>query len=187
MAPFAFILGLYAVTSGLGLTLLVSSVAKMIEARDRTQPYWVHTCWLAFLFVVNVTSWLSLWAVKGHSTWSIFEALLLLLVPILLYIVSYLAVPDFDDADNLDLRIHYFKQAGWMQGLLLLALLSASIGVRAIEGRWNIALADVLRFVAMVTLVPGIVSRRPAIHATQMIVLMLILVVALLRVADPIA
>ena len=83
MAPFAFILGLYAVTSGLGLTLLVSSVAKMIEARDRTRRYWVHTCWLAFLFVVNVTSWLSLWAVRGHQTWSIFEDLLLLLIPIL--------------------------------------------------------------------------------------------------------
>lgn len=59
---------LYAVTSGLGLTLLVSSVAKMIEARNRTRRYWVHTCWLAFLFVVNVTSWLSLWAVKAHPT-----------------------------------------------------------------------------------------------------------------------
>ena len=187
MAPFQFILGLYAVTSGLGLTLLVSSVAKMIEARNRTQRYWVHTCWLAFLFVVNVTSWLSLWAVKEHPTWSIFEALLLLLIPILLYIVSYLAVPNFDVADNLDLRSHYFRQSGWMQGLLLLALLSSSVAVRAIEGRWDISLADVLRFAAMVTLLPGIVSRRPAIHATQMIVLMLILIVALLRVADPIA
>jgi hypothetical protein len=187
MAPFPFILSLYSVTSGLGLTLLVSSVAKMIEARDRTRRYWVHTCWLAFLFVVNVTSWLSLWVVRDHQTWSILEALLLLLVPILLYTVSYLAVPNFDDAANLDLRIHYFRQAGWMQGLLLLALLSGSMAVRAIEGRWNITLADVLRFAAMVTLLPGIVSRRPAIHATQMIVLILILVVALLRVAEPIA
>ena len=187
MAPFAFILGLYAVTSGLGLTLLVSSVAKMIEARDRTRRYWVHTCWLAFLFVVNVTSWLSLWAVKDHPTWSIFEALLLLLIPILLYIVSYLAVPDFDDAHNLDLRVHYFKQSGWMQGLLLLAVVSGSVAVRAIEGRWDISLADVLWFAAILTLLPGIVSRRPAIHATQMIVLMLILVVTLLQVAEPIA
>ena len=187
MNPFQFILGLYAVTSGLGLTLLVSSVAKMIEARNRTQRYWVHTCWLTFLFVANVTSWLSLWAVRGHPAWSVFEALLLLIVPILLYIVSYLAVPNFDDADNLDLRIHYFRQSGWMQGLLLLAVLSGSIGVRAIEGRWNISLADVLRFAAMVTLLPGIVSRRPAVHATQMIVLMLILAIALLQVAEPIA
>ena len=109
MAPFAFVLGLYAVTSGLGLTLLVSSIAKMIEARDRTRRYWVHTCWLAFLFVVNVTSWLSLWAVKDHPNWSIFEALLLLLVPILLS-TPYLAVPDFDDADNLDLQLHYFRR-----------------------------------------------------------------------------
>jgi len=54
---------------------------------------------------------------------------LLLLVPILLYIVSYLAVPNFDDADNLDLRIRHFRQSGWMQGLLLLARLSGSIAV----------------------------------------------------------
>lgn len=89
----------------------------------------VHTCWLAFLLVVNVTSWLSLWASREHPTWSIFEALLLLLVPILLYIVSYLAVPNFDDADKFDLRIRHFRQSGWMQGLLLLARLSGSIAV----------------------------------------------------------
>jgi len=89
----------------------------------------VHTCWLAFLLVVNVTSWLSLWASREHPTWSIFEALLLLFVPILLYIVSYLAVPNFDDADKFDLRIRHFRQSGWMQGLLLLARLSDSIAV----------------------------------------------------------
>ena len=158
----------------------------MIEARNRTQRYRVHTCWLAFLFVVNVTSWLGLWAVKEHPTWSIFEALLLLLIPILLYIVSYLAVPNFDVADNLDLRSHHFRQSGYEGTAPARAALRLD-GVRAIEGRWDISLADVLRFAAMVTLLPGIVSRRPAIHATQMIVLMLILVVALLQVAEPIA
>ena len=84
MKAFQFILSLYSIVAGLGITVLVRGVGQMIEARDRMRPYWIHSCWLVFLFVINVASWLSMWDARDHPTWTILEALLLLLVPMFL-------------------------------------------------------------------------------------------------------
>ena len=70
--------------------------------------------------------------------------------------------------------------------MLFLSLMSGSIATRVIEDRWDIGLGDALRIVAMLVLVPGIVSDRPRVHAAQVLCLMILLVVALLRVASPI-
>jgi len=186
MKAFQFILSLYSIVAGLGITTLVRGVGQMIEARDGVRTYWVHSYWLILLFAVNVTSWLSMWDVRDHGVWTVLEAFLLLLIPIFLYIVSYLAVPDLDKSDQRDMRAYYFRHAKWMQAMLLLALMSGSIAVRVIEGRWDIGLGDALRIAAMLVLVPGIFSRRPRLHSAQMLCLMVLLVVALQRVAAPI-
>lgn len=186
MKAFQFILSLYSIVAGLGITVLVRGVGQMIEARDRVRPYWIHSCWLVFLFVINVASWLSMWDARDHPTWTVLEALLLLLVPMFLYIVSYLAVPDPDKGGQCDMRGYYFTHSKWMQGMLFLSLMSGSIATRVIEDRWSIGLGDALRIVAMLVLVPGIVSDRPRLHAAQVLCLMMLLGVALLRVASPI-
>jgi hypothetical protein len=53
---FEFLLTLYAIVAGLGVSLLVRSIGQMIEGRDRVRLYWVHTCWLALIFVSHVVS-----------------------------------------------------------------------------------------------------------------------------------
>jgi hypothetical protein len=186
MKAFQFILSLYSIVAGLGITTLVRGVGQIIEARGRVRPYWVHSCWLLCLFAVNVGSWLSLWNVREHALWTPLDAFLLLLIPIFLYVVSYLAVPDLDESEQLDMRAYYFTHSRWMQGMLFLSLLSGSIATRVIEDRWDMGLGDVLRIVAMLVLLPGIVSDRPRLHAAQMLCLILLLVVALQRVAIPI-
>src|SRR6187549_1253077 len=54
---FEFIVGLYAIIAGLGISLLVQSVGQLIEARQRVKLYWVHTVWIALIFVAHVSSW----------------------------------------------------------------------------------------------------------------------------------
>jgi hypothetical protein len=186
MKAFQFILSLYSIVAGLGITVLVRGVAQMIEARDRVRRYWVHSCWIVILFVVNVASWLSMWDVRDHATWTVLEALLLLLVPMFLYIVSYLAIPDPDNDDQLDMRAYYFMHSKWMQAMLFLSLMSGSTATRVIEDRWDMGLGDALRIAAMLALLPGIASDRPRVHAAQVFFLVILLVVALLRVVNPI-
>ena len=113
------------------------------------------------------------------------EALLLLLVPMFLYIVSFLADSKTRTSlDQRDMRAIYFAHSRWMQGMLFLSLLSGSIATRVIEDRWNMGFGDALRISAMLVLLPGLVSNRPRVHAAQ-VFLLLILVLTLLRVSVP--
>jgi len=111
MSAFNFLMGLYTIVAGLGVSVLVRSIGQLIEARDRVLLYWVHSCWVALIFVAHVVSWFALWRFVDHSPWTVMQALLLLAVPILLYLISHLAVPELDDHRVHDLREHYYRYA----------------------------------------------------------------------------
>jgi len=183
---FEFLMALYAIVAGLGVSLLVRSVGQMIEARDRLQLYWVHSCWIALVFVAHVVSWFALWRFAEHTPWTVLQALLLLCVPILLYLISHLAVPELDDGRTHDMREYYYHHGRWMQGLLLAVLVSGAAAQLVIEGRPDFSGAGSVRAAAAIILVPGIVSGRPVIHATQAVLLVLVMLYAISYVARPI-
>ena len=186
MSIFEFLLALYAIVAGLGVSLLVRSVGQMIEARDRVRLYWVHTCWIALVFIGHVVSWFALWRYAGHAPWTILQALLLLCVPILLYLISHLAVPELEDDRVHDMREYYFRHARWTQGLLLAVLVAGALAHLVIEGRLDLSGARGVRAAMAAILVPGIISRHPTVHAVQAALLLLIMLVAVSYVARPI-
>jgi hypothetical protein len=186
LSVFEFLLALYAIVAGLGVSLLVRSVGQMIEARDRLRLYWVHCCWLALIFVAHVVSWFALWRFAGHAPWTVLQALLLLLVPILLYLISHLAVPELDDECVHDMRDYYYRHVRWTQGLMLGVLAAGAAATQVIEGRQDLSLPGVVRLSMVAVLVPGIFSRRPAVHAAQALLLVVAMIIAVSFVAAPI-
>ena len=74
MTVFEFLLALYAIVAGLGVSLLVTSVGQLIEARDRVRLYWVHSCWIALTFVGHVVSWFTIWRFHEHAPWTVLQA-----------------------------------------------------------------------------------------------------------------
>ena len=186
MSIFEFLMALYAIVAGLGVSLLVRSVGQMIEARDRVQLYWVHSCWIALIFVAHVVSWFALWRFADHTPWTVLQALLLLCMPILLYLISHLAVPELEDGRTHDMREYYYRHGRWMQGLLLAVLVSGTSAQLFIEGRPDFTGAGGVRAAAAVILLPGLVSRRPAVHATQAGLLVMVMLYAISYVAQPI-
>ena len=186
MSIFEYLLTLYAIVAGLGVSLLVRSVGQMIEARERIQLYWVHTCWIGLVFVAHVVSWFVLWRFSQHSPWTILEALLLLGVPILLYLVSHLAVPELDDDRKHDLRTYYYRHARWIQGLMLAALVDGAFAQFLIEGRWDFSGARGIRAALLLVLLPGTISDHPKLHGAQAVMLMLVMAIAVAFVLQPI-
>jgi len=187
VSAFEFLLVLYSIVAGLGISLLVRSVGQVIEARDRVRLYWVHTCWVALIFVSHVVSWFGLWGYVHNQSWTVLQALLLLCVPMLLYLVSHLAVPELDDERPHDLREYYFRHARWMQGLLLAVILAGALAHYVITGQFDFAGGRGIRAALAAILIPGIVSLRPAVHAVQAALLLLVMAVAVSYVAQPIS
>ena len=184
MSLFEFLVTLYAIVTGLGLTLLVRSLGQMLESRRKTRLYWVHTCWLAIMLVGYVVVWFQLWSYRQVASWTLLEGLLLLSVPIALYLVSHLAVPELEDGAEHDMRSYYYDHHRLLQGLLALAVVLSTVAAGLILNRWAPGESWLaVRLVALAVLIPGIVSRRPQVHAAQVVVLMILLsfVVAELR------
>jgi hypothetical protein len=183
---FEFLLALYAIVAGLGVSLLVTSVGQMIEARERVRLYWVHCCWIALTFVAHVVSWFTIWRFRDHAPWTVLEALLLLSAPILLYLISHLAVPDLEDDRVHDLRDYYFRHARWTQGLLLGVVVVGALSHFVIEHKFDLSGGRGVRASLILILLPGIVSLNPRLHAAQAVLLVVVLAVAASYLSQPI-
>ena len=185
MSQFEFLLALYAIVAGLGLSLLVRSIGQMIEARDRVRLYWVHTCWIAIAFVGHVVSWFTLWSYVGHAPWTVLQALLLLCVPILLYLISHLAVPELEDGVTHDMRAYYFRHARWIQGLALGVVLAGALIHVVIEGRLDVSAPRAVRLATAAIVIPGIFTLNPKVHSAQAALLLLVMLIAVSYVTEP--
>jgi len=177
MSVFEFLLALYVIIAGLGLSLLVRSVGQMIEYRDGVRLYWVHTVWLLLIFVVHVVTWYALWRFRSHAPWTLLQVLLLLLMPILLYLVSHLAVPELSDETTRDMRAYYYRHSTWMHALMLGVIFAGSAAQIGIEGRMDLSRGGLLRSAAAACLISGLFSRRPTVHAVEAVLLLAVIVV----------
>jgi hypothetical protein len=186
MSLFEFLVTLYSIVTGLGLTLLVRSLGQMLESRRKTRLYWVHTCWLAIMLISYVMVWFQLWSYRNIESWSLLEGLLLLSVPIALYLVSHLAVPELEDGQVHDMRVYYYEHHRLLQSLLALSVVLSMLAAGMILDRWSMEAWLATRLGILALLVPGIVSRRPRVHALQAVVLLSLLFVAVLELRRPI-
>ncbi len=189
MDLFEFVVSFYVVIAGLGVTLLVRSIGQMIESRERVQLYWVHSCWLAVIFVLHVNSWFTLWSYRDLSSWTVGQLLLLLSVPITLYLASHVSVPEIveDSPVRHDMRQYYFERHRSLLGLLALSALF-NLGCEYLLLRANVfTLANWLRLAGLGILLAGTLSARPRVHAAIALAVLAMLAYALGVLDDPIA
>ena len=166
MTVFEFVVSLYVVIAGLGVTLLVRSIGQMLEARRRIAFYWVHTSWLAFIFLLHVNSWFTLWDYRDLASWTVGQFLLLLSVPTLLYLVSHVAVPEIGEgADRYDMRRYYYDRHRLILGLLAISVVFTLANEYHLAGRDMLTTATGVRLGGLGLLLAGIASHRPAVHA----------------------
>ncbi|KAA9131416.1 hypothetical protein F3N42_08840 [Marinihelvus fidelis] len=189
MSLFEFIVGFYVVIAGLGVTLLVRSVGQMIESRDHIKPYWIHSCWLAFIFVMHVNSWFMLWAYRDQPSWSVAQLLLLLSVPILLYLASHVSVPEIPERsdERFDMRFYYYRRHSILFGLLALSTTLSLVSEYLLLEHARYSWLNLLRGLGLVLLVAGLVSRRPAVHVTITVIALGILICGLTFIGRPIS
>jgi hypothetical protein len=165
---------LYSIVAGLGISKLLEGIADMIEARRRVRLYWMHTAWLAIILMAHVTSWFALMRFAKGAHWTVFNAILALCMPLLLYLVSDLVVPDLDDDQQLDLREYYYRNCRWFASLMIGFVVLGSAVQIAVEHRVDATEGGPLRLLAFIALIGGVSSRKPAVQAAQAIALLAI-------------
>jgi hypothetical protein len=163
---FEFVVGFYVVIAGIGVTLLVKSVGQMTESRDRIQLYWVHSCWLVFVFFAHVNSWFTLWAYHDQPSWRVGQLLMLVSVPILLYLASHVSVPEISEGtpDTYDMRTYFYKRHATLLGLLAMSIVFNLGCEYFLLEQEVLTLVNCLRLVCLGLLVVGVISSRHSVH-----------------------
>jgi hypothetical protein len=177
---FEFVLALYVVLAGLGLTLLVRSIGQIIEARSRVKLYWIHTGWLVFTFLTHVSSWFLVWTFRDVESWKVGEFVLLLSVPTVLYLVSHVSVPEIPEDDSRhDLRSYYYARYRLILGLLGATILLNIANEYFLLDQFALTQLTAFRLTVLAALCVGFATPRPRVHAAVVVFLTLVLVAGL--------
>lgn len=188
MGPFEFVVSFYAVLAGLGITLLLRSIGQMLGSRERVRLYWVHSCWMLFIFIMHVNSWFTLWAYRELASWTVGQLLLLVSAPILLYLASHVSVPEIAEHDDAvhDMRGYFFERHRILLVLLSLAVTVTLVAEFMLLGQRVVSINNALRLFGLALLLIGAASASQRIHAGIALALAALFSCSLAFLDDPI-
>lgn len=120
MSPFEYLSVLISVIVGLGVSHLLTSLARLIQRRHEVKLHAPTLLWMATLFVVQIQIWWAFYNARQDSNWNFFSFLAALVIPVLGYLLCYLIVPGLE-AEGVDLKASFHANRPWFFGLAALA------------------------------------------------------------------
>jgi hypothetical protein len=114
---FEYIAVLTSIIIGLGMAQLLRGVAGLIQQRDKSTVYWVHLCWVGYMFFTLVFWWWWEFRLGTIEAWTfmiyffvVFYAFVMFLVCALLFPVKLEGYKDYKD--------YFYSMRVWLFGLL---------------------------------------------------------------------
>jgi len=117
MEEFSYLSVLISIALGLAQANLLTGVAALIRARDRTKIYWPVLAWMALLFLVAVQMWWQMFSLRSVAHWHFGAFLVVMLQPVLLFLLTAIIVPNVVDGSPIDLRASFFRERRWFFGV----------------------------------------------------------------------
>ena len=103
-----YILVLLSIVVGLGMTQLLSGVAEIFQRSHDTKPYWIHTVWIANLFVTIIHFWWWEFRLVQIQTWTFIPYAFVVCYAVLIYLlVAFLMPQPLGSAT--DLKDYYYS------------------------------------------------------------------------------
>ena len=162
---FEYLSVLISIVLGLDLTQLLTSAARLVQARGRVRSYWPVAVWIGTLLAVIVQSWWAMFELRDQQGWNLLQFALILAHPTLLFFMAVLLLPDADSDGTIDLRANYFAQAPWffsaMAGVIVVSLLRPVV----LDGEFPLDADRVSQLFLLAGVAAAALIRRPALHA----------------------
>jgi hypothetical protein len=187
MSAFDYLMILTSIVLGLAIANVLTRLATVITARKRVDFYWPPIAWGIFLFFICVQHWWAEWSVRHTQQWTFGTFWLQLLVPVNLFLLSALVLPEREENGKLDLGAWYFHNRPWFFALLffLPALSIAEELARTGRMASSLNLAFLLAFEAVIVVAYVLKSRRAQEWITGLTMVMALAYVVLLYLRLP--
>lgn len=155
---------LVSIIIGLGISQLLAGAGKLIGVRGRVQPYAPAMATATMVFLAHVQFW---WGNVGYGEEiesNFFAFLFFLLVPILLYLLAAMVLPDSDQPGTISMREHYFGTRPWFFALGALIPVGSAVRNVAVQGEPVWTPERPFELVFCVMMLSGVVIRHPRYH-----------------------
>jgi len=119
MDAFSYVLGFTSIVLAMGATRLLTGVGKLLEECTRIRTYWVHSLWVANVFLFLALEWWVLFRWQAWETWSFFLFLFMLASPTVAFLLCVMLFPD-KLSEKTDLKSHFFNHNRWFFALATL-------------------------------------------------------------------
>jgi hypothetical protein len=122
MGMFEYIAVLTSIIIGLGMAQLLRGVASVIQRRDETSVYWIHLCWVGYMFFTLVFWWWWEFGLGAIESWTFLIYFFVVIYAFVLFLVCALLFP-VNLEHNTSYKDHFFSMRVWLFGLLGLTYL----------------------------------------------------------------
>lgn len=102
MNLFEFLMILLSLIVGLGVTEILSGIARFLKTSGTHKIPWIHALATTAVFIALLQTFWESWGLRTIETWSFPAMLLMLGSPISLYLMAYILFPEQHDRTSLD-------------------------------------------------------------------------------------
>lgn len=164
MDEFTYLSVLVSIVLGLGITQLLTGVGRLLQNRARVRVYWPVLGCVATMLLVHIQIWWSMFELRGLTGWTFLDFVAVLSLPIALYLMSALVLPDFGDTIPDDLRAHYFDNCRWYYGLGVLLVILTFVRELILDGAIDRDLDSAAKLLFAALFAAGAVVRAARFH-----------------------
>lgn len=162
--PTEYLSVLVSIVVGLGISHLLSGTGKLVVARRRVSMYAPTLMAVLLVFLAHVQFW---WGNLGYgeeAEGNFFAFLAFLMGPVLLFLLSVLVLPDFDQEGELSLRAHYEENRPWFFGIVLALPLTSVLRNVLVQGSPVLTPERPFELAFAALALSGILVRNPRYH-----------------------
>ena len=180
MEMFEYVAVLTSIIIGLGMAQLLMGITRLIQHPEQARPYWVHLCWVLYMFLLSVFWWWWEFRLGAIELWTFGIYLFVVLYAFLMFLLCALLFPsNFSGYDGF--KGYFYAKRSWFFGVFILAQL-VDVGDSLIKGMDYFYSLGIQYMVAQPVIVAfsvaAIVTRNERFHASFVLALLAYMFVA---------
>lgn len=162
---FAYLSVLLSIILGLAMAEILQGYRSLLLARGNVKLYAPPLIWSAIMLILSVHFWWGSFGLAGRQNWDFAAFSVVLAQCVMLFMGTSIILPQTDPREEIDLRAHYYREAGPFFSFGLLFILFGFVKDWLLDQRimnGGLALGFFLFFVATALL--ALLVRRPRVH-----------------------
>jgi hypothetical protein len=114
---------LFSIILGLGVSRLLTGVARIVQHPKKYKVYWVHLLWALFLFLYLIHFWWWEYRLQTVQQWTFPLYLFISLYAVLLFLLCVLFFPEeMEDYDSF--KAYFYSRRKWIFSLMIVLFIA---------------------------------------------------------------